>query len=205
MLIRIAKTQPLANALIQILIDYCLRQAKAEKDQQFLLPIKQCLHLLTDPEGQYSEMVLNIFREIALIPAKGREFLLEHHALSNPPNFLSPFWKPYQWSLDQIKDQVLELETAKIPNPRKGKFTREIFQASFDMLWHTLATEESQGESEMNIKTPQAQGTFSWTKAIWKMVLRNCRLKHNTSIVCLLFDLKALNNPAFMALVEYKW
>jgi hypothetical protein len=204
-LIHTAKTQPLANAFIQILIDYCLHQAKDKKDPQFLLPIKQCLHQLLDPDGQYSEMALNIYREMTFFPTQGRDFLLEHHALSNPPNFLSIFWKPCRWGLDQYKDQVLELETVKIPKPPKGNFTRQIFQASFDMLWHKLATEESQGEPDKNIKTPQAQVIFSWPKAIWNMALRICKLKHHTTIVYYPFERKLFDNPALIALVEYKW
>ncbi|KAF9133267.1 hypothetical protein BGW39_010185 [Mortierella sp. 14UC] len=204
-LLETAKTQPLANAPVQIIVDYCLRQAKAEQDPQFLLPIQQCFHLLVDPKGQYSEVALNIYREMAFFPARGRDFIIEHHALSNPLTFRWRFWKPYPWGLHQYKDQVMQLETVKIPSPPKGNFTREIFQASFDILWRKPEAKESQDESEEESKSAHVRKLFSWPKAIWTMVLRKCKLTYNSTIECYPFELEALDNPALMALVEYKW
>ncbi|KAF9911917.1 hypothetical protein EC991_001823 [Linnemannia zychae] len=203
-LLEAAKTEPLANTTVQLIVDYCLRQAKAEQDPHFLLPIQQCLHLFVDPKGQYSEMALIIYREMAYFPAQGRDFIIEHHALSNPLTFRWRFWKSYPWGLHQYKDQVLQLETVKIPSPPKGNFTREIFQASFDMLWRKPEAEESQDGSE-DRKNANALILFSWPKAIWTMVLRKCRLKYTATVECYPFELQALDNPALMALVEFKW
>lgn len=36
--------------MVEVVVDYCLRQAKAEQDPHFLLPIRQCLHILVDPK-----------------------------------------------------------------------------------------------------------------------------------------------------------
>ncbi|KAK3848237.1 MAG: hypothetical protein J3R72DRAFT_430182 [Linnemannia gamsii] len=202
-----AATQPLANAAAQIVIDYCLRQAKKEQDPQFLVPIRQCLHLLVDPKQQYSEMALNIYREMAYLPSQSRDFIIGHHSLANPLEPRWAFWRHYPWGLHQYKDQVMQLETVKIPNPPKGNFTREIFQASFDMLWTKpeAEEEESQDDTEESKKNDHVRKLYSWPRTIWTMVLRKCRLKYNTTIECYPFELEALDNPALMALVEYKW
>ncbi|KAK3848234.1 MAG: hypothetical protein J3R72DRAFT_430168 [Linnemannia gamsii] len=203
----IAATQPLANAVAQIFIDYCLRQAKKEQDPQFLVPIRQCLHLLVDPKQQYSEVALNIYREMAYLPSQSRDFIIGHHSLANPLEPRWAFWRHYPWGLHQYKDQVMQLETVKIPNPPKGNFTREIFQASFDMLWTKpeAEEEESQDDTEESKKNDHVRKLYSWPRTIWTMVLRKCRLKYNTTIECYPFELEALDNPALMALVEYKW
>ncbi|KAF9133266.1 hypothetical protein BGW39_010184 [Mortierella sp. 14UC] len=200
-LLTIASTDSSAISLVQIFVNYCIRQAKEQKDKHFLLPIRQCLYLIVDPKQECSELALYICRELAYFPVEDRDVIIGHHALANPVTFRWAFWKPYPWGLQQYKDQVMRLETGKIPSPPKGDFTREIFQASFDMLWQEFYVEDSQGDSD-ELPVP---ALFSWPKAIWMMVLRKCRLKHNTTIECHPFELEVLDNPALMALVEYKW
>jgi hypothetical protein len=73
------------------------------------------------------------------------------------------------------------------------------------MLWYKPEVEESQSESEKKSNAAKVQALFSWPTAIWKMVARKCRLTYNTTIECYPFELETLDNPALMALVEYKW
>ncbi|KAF9079421.1 hypothetical protein BGX23_004142, partial [Mortierella sp. AD031] len=200
-----ADTQPLANVPVKIIIDYCLRQAKADEDPHFLMPIKQCLHRLVDSKQSYSEIAQHVYREMAFFPARDRVFIIGHHILANPVTFRWRFWRPYPWGLHQYKDQVLQLDMEKTPNPPKGNFTRGIFHASFDMLWRTPQTEQSQDNSDTTDGWAPIQTLFSWPQAIWTMILRKCRLSHSSTIECYPFELEALDNPALKALVEYKW
>ncbi|KAF9140294.1 hypothetical protein BGX30_006738 [Mortierella sp. GBA39] len=200
-----AKTEPFANAVVQIIVDYCLRQAKAAQDPHFLSPILQCLPSLVDPKQLYSEMAQTIYREVAFFPTQGRDFIVANHILINPSTFRWKFWQPYPWGLHQYRDQVLQFNTHKIPNPPKGNFTRDIFQASFDLLWYKAEDAGSQDSSDGSQGATIAKTLFSWPHAIWMMVLRKCKLRHNTTIECYPFELEALDNPALMALVEYKW
>ncbi|KAG0272601.1 hypothetical protein BGZ95_011621 [Linnemannia exigua] len=201
-----SRTEPLVIGLAQIIVDYCFRRAKDGHDQHFLLPIHQCLHLLADLKQQYPELALKINRELAYFPSQSREFIIGHHALANPLELRWAFWRPYPWGLHQYKDQVMQLETVKIPSPPKGNFTREVFQASFDMLWRKPEVAEgSQDDSDKSKMSDHVRKLFSWPQAISTMVLRKCRLKYSKTIECYPFELEALDNPALMALVEYKW
>ncbi|KAF9920340.1 hypothetical protein FBU30_009850 [Linnemannia zychae] len=202
MFIELADIQPLAIKMVEIIIDYCVDRAKAENDPVFLGPIRQCLPILLDPKKSYSDFALKVYREIAFFPAQGQEFISRHHALANPLTFRWAFWKQYPWGLHQHKDQVMQLELKKVPNPPKGTFTREIYQASFDFLWRKTSEQESTEESQ---KTSTVEMIFSWPLAIWTMILRKCRLRYTSTIECHPFELDALDNPALMALVEYKW
>ncbi|KAF9911927.1 hypothetical protein EC991_001833 [Linnemannia zychae] len=201
----IARTQPLAIGLAQILVEYCIQQAKRRQDQYFLVPIRQCLDLIVDPKQQFSELATYVYREMAYFPVEGRDFIIGHHALADPVIFRWAFWKPCPWGLQQYKDQVMQLETTKIPRPTKGNFTRELYLASFDMLWRKTYADIFESESDKEDKVASEPALFSWSRAIWAMVLRKCRLRHNTSVECYPFENETLGNPALMALVEYKW
>ncbi|KAK3848238.1 MAG: hypothetical protein J3R72DRAFT_93606 [Linnemannia gamsii] len=200
-----ASTEPSAISLAQIFVDYCFKQAREEQDQHFLLPIYQCLHLIVDSKQQYSEFALNVYRDLAFFPAQSRHFIQHHHALANPLEFRWAFWRPCPWGLHQYKDQVMQLETVKIPSPPKGNFTREIFQASFHMLWRKAGVEGSHAESVDANKVGHPSTLFSWPQAIWKMVLWKCGLSYITMVECHPYYIETLDNPALMALVEYKW
>ncbi|KAF9280663.1 hypothetical protein BGZ88_012049 [Linnemannia elongata] len=200
-----ASWDSMAMGLLEITIDYCLHQARVEKNRQFLLPILQCIESLVDPKQQYSDLVRKIYREMAYFPAQGREFIIDHHALASPLEFQWRFWRPYPWGLHQHKDQVLQLDLDGTPKPPKSNFTRDIFQASFNLLWRRPEDEESQQEPNQRGEEALVQTLFSWPQAIWKMVLRKCKLRYNTTVECHPFELETLDNPALKALVEFKW
>ncbi|KAK5827539.1 hypothetical protein F5H01DRAFT_361980 [Linnemannia elongata] len=182
-----------------------INPARVEKNRQFLLPILQCIESLVDPKQQYSDLVRKIYREMAYFPAQGREFIIDHHALASPLEFQWRFWRPYPWGLHQHKDQVLQLDLDGTPKPPKSNFTRDIFQASFNLLWRRPEDEESQQGPNQRGEEALVHTLFSWPQAIWKMVLRKCKLRYNTTVECHPFELETLDNPALKALVEYKW
>lgn len=142
---------------------------------------------------------------MAFLPAQAPEFVIGHHALANPVHFRWAFWKPSLWGLHQYRDQVMQLNLVGTPNPSKGAFTRDIYQASFDMLWRKTEAEESQADTSQQKETTPVQTLFSWHHAIWTMVMRKCRLRTKATVECYPFELKVLDNPALKALVEYKW
>ncbi|KAK3839302.1 MAG: hypothetical protein JOS17DRAFT_179074 [Linnemannia elongata] len=194
-----------AIGLLEILVDYCLRQARVEQNQHFLLPILQCIESFVDPKQQHSELVLKIYREMAYFPAQGRDFIISHHTLASPLDFQWRFWRAYPWGLHQYKDQVLQLDLDGTPKPPKGNFTRDIFQASFSLLWRRPDDGKFQQGPNQQGEEALVQTLFSWPQAIWKMVLRKCKLRYNTTVECHSFELGTLENPALKALVEYKW
>ncbi|KAG0208467.1 hypothetical protein BGX33_006225 [Mortierella sp. NVP41] len=200
-----ADTQPLAIVPVKIIVDYCLRQAKADEDPHFLLPIEQCLHRLVDSKQSYSELAQHVYRELAFFPARGRKLIIGHHALANPVTIRWRFWRPYPWGLHQYKVQVLQLDMEKTPNPPKGNFTRDIFHASFNMLWHKPQETTPDGAANKVDGPAPVPTLFSWPRAIWMMVLRKCRLAYNPTVECYPFEFQVLDNPALKALVEYKW
>ncbi|KAH7057829.1 hypothetical protein BKA57DRAFT_519018 [Linnemannia elongata] len=192
-----ASWDSMAMGLLEITIDYCLHPTRVEKNQMFLLPILQCIESLVDPKQQYSDLVRKIYPEMAYFPAQGREFIIDHNALASPLEFQWRFWRLYPWGSISIR--------TKTPKPPKSNFTRDFFQVSFNLLWRRPEDEESQQSPNQRGEEALVQTLFSRPQAIWKLVLRKCKLRYNTTVECHPFELETLDNPALKALVEYKW
>ncbi|KAG0314982.1 hypothetical protein BGZ97_008772, partial [Linnemannia gamsii] len=194
---------PEAFELAKVFIDYCIRQAKLEKDAHFLLPIRQCLQQLTDPKRPYSEVTQELFRELAYLPARERNHILERHSIVHPFEFRLQFWKPNLRGLHQDLDQVLQLTLAPTVNPPKNNFTRNFYLATFDMLW--FKTDAYLASSDDLLKSKGGKDGFSWRTALGSLFMHISRLNHNSTVECHPFELETLDNPAIAALVEYKW
>ncbi|KAG0274617.1 hypothetical protein BGZ95_009621 [Linnemannia exigua] len=201
----LAKTgeHPKAFELAEVFIEYCTRQAKLEKDPHFLLPIRQCLRELTDPKKPYSEVTQELFRELAYIPVRNHDYIVEHHKIAHSWKFRWKFWKPIPRGLHQYRDQVLQVTSAPTAHAPKYIFSRDIYLATFDMLWLKKGSDPSHSEDpEMS---EESIGFHSWPFVIKALISRRLRFIHNPTIVCHPFEHKTLDNPAIAALVKYKW
>ncbi|KAG0373506.1 hypothetical protein BGX24_011610 [Mortierella sp. AD032] len=105
-----------AFELVEVFIDYCVHRAKLEKDPLFLLPILQCLQELADPKKSYFEGTLMLLRDVAYLPARDREAIMSQHWIAHPFELHWRFWKPNPGGLDQYKDQVLKVTSARTVN-----------------------------------------------------------------------------------------
>ncbi|KAG0059353.1 hypothetical protein BGZ89_000472 [Linnemannia elongata] len=198
-----ANKHPEVFELAKILIDYCIRQAKFEKDPHFLLPIQQCLHELTDPKKPYSEVTLELFRELAYLPARGRKYILERHSIAHPYEIRLQFWKSNPKGLHQHQSQVLNLTLPRAVYSPKNNFTREFYLATFDMLW--IKTDSDSARTEDLVRSEGSKSVFSWPIALKSVILHALWVNHNPRIQCHPFETGTLDNPAIAALVEYKW
>ncbi|KAF9957551.1 hypothetical protein BGZ72_001696 [Mortierella alpina] len=200
-LLELAEKMPKAIDLLQVLIRYCTRMANKERDLQFVLPLMSPLHKLLKQKQLHSEVTRSLLQGLAFIPVQDRAYVVEHNFIAHPPDFRLDFWKPNQQKLHECKNPVLQLDRdplAKDPDPQNDNFTSEVCVASFDMLWR--APDPS---SESN--TRDFQATQSLASMIFHMIKLNVKLKSRTSIKCNDFALEHLDNPAIVALVEYKW
>ncbi|KAH7030124.1 hypothetical protein BKA57DRAFT_228090 [Linnemannia elongata] len=194
---------PKAFELAEVFIDYCIRQTKLEKDPHFLLPIRQCMKELTDPKKPYSEITLELFRELAYIPVRDRDYIVDHHRIAYPYKFHWWFWKNKPRGLHQYKDQVLQVTSTPTVDPPKYIFSRDIYQATFDMLWLKSGSDPSRSEDPK--KSSEGKGLYSWPYALRALLRRRSWWTPNQTVQCHLFEIETLDNPAIAALVEYKW
>ncbi|KAF9932264.1 hypothetical protein FBU30_008559 [Linnemannia zychae] len=192
---------PKAYELALVFIDYCIRQTKLEMDPHFLLPIRQCFQELTDPKKPYSDVTLELFRELAYIPARDRDFIIEHHWIAQPYKLRWRFWSPYTKGLHQYQDQVLQVTPTPTEHQPKYIFSRDIYLATYDMLWLKRGSDMS-AASEDPEKSREGKLVFSWPYAIRSLIYRRMWPFHSLTVECHPFDRETLDNPALAALTR---
>ncbi|KAG0003354.1 hypothetical protein BGZ65_001781, partial [Modicella reniformis] len=197
---------PRATDIAQIVIDYCIRMAKHEKDHHFLSPVMNALEKLISFQSDRPNIVLETLQKLAYIPVRERSYIIDHAIIAHPPEFPLPFRKPSARLLHQCENPVLHLDRKpliKEPNPQNDNFTRNLFVASFDMLWHVSGNKPDTRSSIARIaagRPPQ-----SWIRTLFHAILLQCKLTTGTTVECYDFALESLDNPAIAALIEYKW
>ncbi|KAF9192313.1 hypothetical protein BGZ50_008677 [Haplosporangium sp. Z 11] len=194
-LLNMTKKVPRAIDLVQILIEYCIRRARDEKDWYMVSPVLQPLHSLVSQQHLYPEIVHGCLKNLAFIPVKDRAFIMDYHVIAHPPEFRRLCWWLDPRALHECKDPMLQLD--RFPAPKEhdlltDNFTRDVYVASFDLLWKT-------GESTVS------NGIHSWISTLLHVIWFNCKIFGRTTVECHDFSLESLDNPAIAALVEYKW
>ncbi|KAG0281176.1 hypothetical protein BGZ95_006229 [Linnemannia exigua] len=188
---------PKAFELAEVFINYCIRQARIEKDSHFLLPILQCLHLLMDPKKPYYEVNLALLRTLAYLPARNSSEITSHYRIAHLFEPRWQFWRPSPKRLDRHNDQVLHI-TSEYTDYTDYGFSRGIYLATFGMLWRR----------DRDPSSFQQKDVLSWFDIFKSSIfIFKCRLSlfTNPTVICHPFELEALDNPAIAALVEYKW
>ncbi|CAO3570194.1 unnamed protein product [Mortierella alpina] len=200
-LLQLAEKMPRVMDLVHVLIRYCTRMANKEKSLLFVLPLMSPLHKLLKQKQLYSESTRSLLQGLAFLPAKDRAYIIEHHTIAHPPGLRWRFWRPNQQKLYECKDPVLQLDRdplSKEFDPQNDNFTADLFVASFDMLWQPPNLSSESGAED-------CQATQSVASMIFHMIKLNLKLKSRASIRRNDFALESLDNPAIVALVEYKW
>ncbi|KAG0209287.1 hypothetical protein BGX33_005713 [Mortierella sp. NVP41] len=199
------KTQPKAIGLAKVIIDYCIQQAKTEKDPHFLSPIMQCLKELIDQDRPHQELARRTLQRLAYIPVKSRSFILDHHSIAHQPELrVRHFWESQGQSLHECKDPVLQLTTIKKNDSINDNFTRSLFVTSFDLLWRRKDGAPV-SSSTVLAREMRAQKSASWLYNLVFQILQKLKLNGNAKVECHPFSLQAFDNPAIAALIRYKW
>ncbi|KAF9947667.1 hypothetical protein BGZ72_010371 [Mortierella alpina] len=195
------KKDPRSIGIARILIDKCIRQARAAKDIEYLIQIMNSLQELLNPKHSHSVLALDTLRRLAYFPISSRKFVINHHTIAHPPTFRLWPWGKRTRPLHLCKDPILQLSGKRIYNPQNDNFTRELFAAPFDMLWHVRRVETPSETDKKMI----AVGPLRLVQQVLRVVLYKLTPERSTRVRCYDFNLKMLDNPALAALVEYKW
>ncbi|KAF9910707.1 hypothetical protein EC991_005692 [Linnemannia zychae] len=215
-----SKTQPQAITMVETLINYCIRQARAEDDAHFLVPVMSCLPLLIEPGHPHQELAQRTLRRLAYIPVKSRSLILDHHQISYPFTFRWKFWVRSARPLYRCKNPVVQMTREQLIDPINGNFAADLYVTSDDLLWSlkkemmATTTTITDSEEELTItrriqqplvKAVRPNGVMTWIKVIAWMIWYKCKLWSSSSIEVHSFSPQALNHPAILAIVEYKW
>ncbi|KAG0246546.1 hypothetical protein BGX31_000997 [Mortierella sp. GBA43] len=197
-----ANENPIAVKVAKIIMNYCVVRANKSKNLAFLAPLFGSLYTVMD---LFPEEALEHLGRIAYIPVKNRSFILDNHILVHEPKFRLQFWEPNVEPLSKTKNPIMQLHvTEDKPDETIKSFTRPVFSASFDALWHhkdakLLGTsEEAKAEASDTVTT-------TWWKTLYLLIMLNLRLRTTTYVECYEFNIEFFDNPAIAALVAYKW
>ncbi|KAF8980484.1 hypothetical protein BGZ46_004135 [Entomortierella lignicola] len=204
-LLKLTEKVPMAIEVAHTIINYCTRQANLKKDPQFAEILLKPLHDLLDRTQLHTDISLGALRRLAFIPVRGRTFILDHHKIAHPPSWWK-FWSKNE-PIYKCENPVWQLDRRPLSKPTNllnDNFTRDIFVASFDMLWRApkevVDTRSTVARIKSSTHTPQ-----SWLRTLFNVVLLKCKLAPKSDVELHGFELESYGNPAIVALIEFKW
>lgn len=206
MMLEKAKTQPQAIAMVETFIDYCVRQARAEEDVHFLVPVMSSLPLLSNPSCPHQELSHRTLRRLSFIPVKSRSLIIDHHQTTYPLEFRWKFWTENARPLYKCKSPVVQMTRDQVVDPINGNFTADLYVTSDDLLWSLRKDQNAEASAHRPlVKAVRPNGVMSWIKAIVFMIWYKRKLWSSSAIDVHPYTPQALDHPAIAAIVEYKW
>ncbi|KAG0249097.1 hypothetical protein BG011_009599 [Mortierella polycephala] len=195
-LLEAANTRSRVMHLAKILINYCFQNARAERDVGYLFPVLQCLHVFIDPKCPHTDLGAETLERLKYLPVKNREYLIDHHKIAHSPERRLDFWRSNKRLLYRCKDPIVQLANDMEPQGFNENFKREFCVAPFSMLWR----------NHDNVRihaTPPSKP--SWIRIVLSLVWYKCKPSIKKKVECQGYSNDVLNNPALVALIEYKW
>ncbi|KAF9301582.1 hypothetical protein BGZ74_006552 [Mortierella antarctica] len=199
------RKDPRSIGIARVLIDKCIRQARAAMDVEYLIQIMNSLPELLNPKHSHSVLALRTLRRLAYFPVSSRKFIINHHTIAHPPTFRLWPWGRHMRPLHLCDDPILQLSGKRIYDPQNDNYTRELFAAPFDMLWEVRREFRRNGKVSESVNKLIAAGPLHLPQQFLRAVLYKLTPERNTPVRCYDFTLEMLDNPALAALVEYKW
>ncbi|KAF8945149.1 hypothetical protein BGZ47_003190 [Haplosporangium gracile] len=207
MMLEKAKTQPQAITMVETFIDYCIRQARAEDDAHFLVPVMSSLPLLSGSSHPHQELAQRTLRRLAYIPVKSRSLIINHHQTTHPLEFRWKFWTQNARPLYKCKNPIVQMTRDQVVDPINGNFTADLYVTSDDLVWSLRRDQSAEANSAHRplVKVVRPSGILSWIKAIVFMIWYKRKLWTTSAIDVHPYIPQALDHPAVSAIVEYKW
>ncbi|KAF9573939.1 hypothetical protein EC968_007767 [Mortierella alpina] len=199
-----ARHEPRANDLAAAVIQSCIRKMDQERDPYHLQPIISCLNELLDQKQGHTPLATWTLQKLAYVPVKSRRVVLDYHVIAHPPELRWNFWKPNLRPLEACVNPVVHLGSTKSRNRPKSKFSYPLYVTWFDLLWNSK-------EGDLSIVSPGhgassvPQTIFSWIYSLAVIVWRRCTFQSSAVVKLHDFKPEMLENPAIIALIEYKW
>ncbi|KAI1321080.1 hypothetical protein EDD11_008661 [Mortierella claussenii] len=232
LLVKNAKKEPRSLPLAIQMVDYCIREAKSQRDPAFLMLVLDCLPVLV---VYHPDTAIDIIRQMAFIPVKDRDFVVNNSVVAHSPRLavemsnagLMKRRRPiheYPNSVFQLKSQLprlcakqfsIEIEVAsqRVVDPLNETFKRHIYVAPYALLWHRkreIGRHHVRGDRDSDATTDSATnmdhlGQTSYARMLLGMIWGKMNPWSQQTVRANFMDLLYFDNPAIEALLEYKW
>jgi hypothetical protein len=205
---------PRAIELAKIVIDYCIHMAKQESDHHFLAPVTSSLDKLTSLRRQRPDIVQETLQKLAYIPAREQSYIIDRAIIAHPPEPRLSYWEPIDRPIYKCDNPIMHLDRTSLSkehNSENDNFTRDLFIASFDMLWHVSKQPDLRSTSAVWLiwisftDDTKILASLKWFLLIPFSIWMQADGFTGATVKCHDFTLDSLDNPAIAALIEYKW
>ncbi|KAG0256408.1 hypothetical protein BG011_004574 [Mortierella polycephala] len=230
-LLKNAKKEPWSMPMAEQLIDYCIHEAKLQREPAFLSPVLDCLpHMVVF----HPETAIDVMRRSAFIPVKDRAFTVNNSLVAHPPRFWiamaigfklcftnkvlrrqrTPIYEAPN-SVFQLKSQLpkicarkfskhIDVATETAVDPLNETFKRHVFVAPFALLWHVRERSAELVSMKMEQVLSMREQT-SLLRMLSGLVMDKLNPWSRQTIRANFTELEFFDNPAVEALLEYKW
>ncbi|KAF9582743.1 hypothetical protein BGW38_010823, partial [Lunasporangiospora selenospora] len=195
-LITDCKEYPTAFRCIKIIVEYCVAHAHGQRNLVFAAPILGRLKYFLEVHPDFA---LRTLEQLAFIPIKSRKFIVDNHQVAHPPRFRLRFWRPSRRPLHRTKDPILQVHPGLgLLDPQNKYYKGEVFQASFDALWHYL-------DEPRRVQADEEVSSMSFPRMLFEMFKLRAQFDSKLTVEYHEFNIDHFDNPAITALVSYKW
>ncbi|KAF9115687.1 hypothetical protein BGX27_006931 [Mortierella sp. AM989] len=219
-----ARKHPKAMNVAQTIIDHCIQHARLEKDSSFIQPVVLSLAELLNPKLHQPDVASKTLQRLAFLRVNNRQHIIRYHAIAQLPLSWLKFWDKDSRRLFKAKDPILQAnnnthpslasqldETTQFLFPDKNvpdlldeTFTRELFQANFDMIW-SVRKSETCGTPYQESSRSNVILFFQWISMLLSIIWYDCVPRRDMYIRSHRFTQEHFDNPAIAALITYKW
>ncbi|KAF9580352.1 hypothetical protein BGW38_003039 [Lunasporangiospora selenospora] len=194
-----AKRNPKALDAVHIIIGQNIERARREQDVTCIQYLCECLD---DLVARHREVALRVTRGFAFIKCNDRRFVISHHKIIHPPT-LHRLWSVENQRIYQIRNPILQLDYRRQKdNPLNETFTEDIFVAPMNLLWTFVPDKYNSCQEYCRVNT---KPKITWATALVHMAVLNFAPTSHVYIRTRFYRLEVLDNPAVVALVQYKW
>ncbi|KAI8605359.1 hypothetical protein EDD21DRAFT_432107 [Dissophora ornata] len=211
-LLDIARIHPKFLATATVLVDYCARMAKSERNIGFVSMIVDSLPEMIE---YHPDFALGVMRKIAFVPVNNniRRFVVDHALVRPSPTVRSSLRRivsrmsssppPPPLPVVRFVQPVFQMQSMfpshqikMYPIEENENFTMEVYVAPFEVLWRTRT---------LNGTLPGVDKETTWWKSILAMLLWKTKPTGFKYIRTHAFQQDFFDNPMIAGLVEYKW
>ncbi|KAK3833210.1 MAG: hypothetical protein J3R72DRAFT_453610 [Linnemannia gamsii] len=197
-----ANTIPRAIEISRILIDYCIRMAKQEKNSLYVSPVLGSLHELVKLKELHTTLVNDTLRRLAFIPVENESIIINQAVVAHPLKSPWPLRKLDNRSIYDCQDENPVFRTESDINQGTNQdtsrdsrvFSYDVFETSFDLLWDVSGFQADVPPPSQN-----------WLRTLMYTILFKSGIRSKVQVERHAFNLEMLDNPAIRALLEYKW
>ncbi|KAK3823060.1 MAG: hypothetical protein J3Q66DRAFT_424618 [Benniella sp.] len=214
-LVKEIKRIPQCLRMAEQMIDYCIQEAKSQRDPSYVVPVMPCLRALAI---HHHDIAIDITRRMAFIPVRNQDFVVNSSILSHPVcHSLWDMMRRKQSAIYEYSDPVFQLKSQlpkimgrdfpahvhiskrTVADPMNRSIRSQVYVVPCSLLWN-YSEDTAMVRPSMNL--PETRNYARMIAAVASSILNPWG---GLSVQANFTNLDYFDNPAIEAVVLYKW